>query len=71
MPKDLVDASSDDITTKEQVFNAEELVGTPKHEIVKKLVPGGHIGLFVGSHTLQHVWPEIGAWIRHHQPKSR
>ncbi len=71
VPLYLLAGESDDITTKEQVFNAEELVGTPKHEIVKKLVPGGHIGLFMGSHTLQHVWPEIGAWIKQHQPKAR
>ncbi len=71
VPLYLLAGESDDITTKEQVFRAEELVGTPKHEIMKKLVPGGHIGLFMGSHTLQRVWPEIGAWISHHQPKSR
>jgi poly(3-hydroxybutyrate) depolymerase len=71
VPLYLLAGESDDITTKEQVFNAAELVGTPKHEIVKKLVPGGHIGLFMGTHTLQHVWPEIGAWIKHLQPKSR
>ena len=71
VPLYLLAGESDDITAKEQVFGAENLVGTPKHEIVKKLVPGGHIGLFMGSHTLQHVWPEIGAWIGHHQPKSR
>ncbi len=71
VPLYLLAGESDDITTKEQVFNAEELVGTPEHEIVKKLVPGGHIGLFMGSHTLQHVWPEIGAWIKQHQPKAR
>ena len=69
VPLYLLAGESDDITTKEQVFNAEKLVGTPKHEIVKKLVPGGHIGLFMGSNTLRHVWPEIGAWIRHHQPE--
>jgi len=70
VPLYLLAGESDDITTKEQVFNAEGLVGTPKHEIVKKLVPGGHIGLFMGSHTLQHVWPEIGAWIKCQQAKS-
>jgi len=70
VPLYLLAGDSDDITTKEQVFNAEELVGTPKHEIVKKLVPGGHIGLFMGSHTLQHVWPEIGAWIKRQRAKS-
>ncbi len=71
VPLYLLAGESDDITTKDQVFTAEELVGTPKHEIVKKLVPGGHIGLFMGSHTLQHVWPEIGVWIKQHQPKAR
>lgn len=70
IPLYLLAGDSDDITTKEQVFNAEELVGTPKSEVVKKLVPGGHIGLFMGSHTLQHAWPEIGAWIKHLRPKS-
>ncbi len=70
VPLYLLAGESDDITTKEQVFNAEELVGTPKHAIVKKLAPGGHIGLFMGSHTLQHVWPEIGAWIKRQQAKS-
>ena len=70
VPLYLLAGESDDITTKEQVFNAEELVGTPKDAIVKKLAPGGHIGLFMGSHTLQHVWPEIGAWIKRQQAKS-
>lgn len=46
------------ITAREQVFNAENLVGTPKHEIVKKLVPGGHVGLFMGSHTLERAGPK-------------
>lgn len=71
VPLYLLAGESDDITTREQVFNAEKFVGTPKHEIVKQLVPGGHIGLFMGSHTLQHVWPKIGAWIKRHQPSSR
>ena len=67
VPLYLLAGDSDDITTREQVFNTEELVGTPKSEIVKKVVPSGHIGLFMGSHTLQHAWPEIGAWIKHVQ----
>jgi poly(3-hydroxybutyrate) depolymerase len=70
VPLYLLAGESDDITTREQVFNAAKLVATPDHEIVEKLVPGGHIGLFMGSQTLLHVWPEIGAWIKHHQPKS-
>lgn len=71
VPLYLLAGESDDITTWEQVFNTEQLVGTPKHQIVKKLVPGGHIGLFMGSHTLRDTWPEIGAWIKHHQPADK
>jgi poly(3-hydroxybutyrate) depolymerase len=63
VPLYLLAGDQDDITTKEQVFNAAALVGTPASEIVKKLVPGGHIGLFMGARTLAEAWPGIGAWI--------
>ena len=62
-PLYLLAGASDDITTKEQVFAAEHLVATPRGHIVKKLVPGGHIGLFMGSRTLKEAWPQIGAWL--------
>jgi poly(3-hydroxybutyrate) depolymerase len=70
VPLYLLAGEADDITTREQVFNAEHLVGTPDHEIVRKLVPGGHIGLFMGSRTLRDAWPEIASWIRRHEPAS-
>jgi len=63
VPLYLLAGADDDITTKEQVFNAAALVATPESKIVKKLVPGGHIGLFMGSHTLADAWPEIGRWL--------
>jgi poly(3-hydroxybutyrate) depolymerase len=69
VPLYLLAGESDDITTPEQVFNAEGLVGTRRGEIVKKLVPGGHIGLFMGVRTLRQTWPEIGAWIARRQPR--
>ncbi len=62
-PVYLLAGDDDDITTKEQVFNAEAYFGTPKDRIVKSLVPGGHIGLFMGSRTLRDHWPEIARWI--------
>jgi hypothetical protein len=37
----LLAGESDDITTKEQVFAAEGLVGTSAEKIEKRLVPGG------------------------------
>jgi poly(3-hydroxyalkanoate) synthetase len=78
-PVYLLAGESDDITTKEQVFDAEKYLGTRKDKIAKKLVPGGHIGLFMGSRTLKEAWPPIARWIssidcaRHrdgHTPKS-
>ncbi|MFC5737679.1 alpha/beta fold hydrolase [Sinirhodobacter huangdaonensis] len=63
-PAYLLAGASDDITTKEQVFAARDLLGTPKEKITKKLVPGGHIGLFMGSRTLVEEWPLIAAWMK-------
>ncbi len=65
-PLYLLAGAADDITPKEQVFAAAKLVGTPRDRVRQELAPGGHIGLFMGSHTLQNVWPGIGDWIRHH-----
>jgi len=64
VPVYLLAGDADDITTKEQVFNAELLLGTPRSHIVKRLAAGGHIGLFMGTRTLAEVWPDIGRWIR-------
>ena len=50
-PVYLLAGAEDDITTKEQVFAAERLLGTAPGRIVKALAPGGHIGLFMGSRT--------------------
>ena len=63
VPIYLLAGEEDDITTPEQVFAARALVGTPQQHIAQQLVPGGHIGLFMGRQTLQNVWPGITAWI--------
>jgi poly(3-hydroxybutyrate) depolymerase len=62
-PVFLLAGESDDITTPEQVFDAEKYLGTPKDKIQKQLVPGGHICLFMGSRTLKETWPGIARWI--------
>jgi poly(3-hydroxybutyrate) depolymerase len=62
-PVYLLAGADDDITTKEQVFNAEQYLGAPKNRVNKTLVPGGHIGLFMGARTLRDYWPEIARWI--------
>jgi polyhydroxyalkanoate depolymerase len=63
-PVYLLAGSEDDITTKDQVFDAEKYLGTPKAQIIKKLASGGHIGLFMGSKTLAECWPDIARWIQ-------
>ena len=62
-PVYLLAGEADDITPREQVFAAEQLVGTPKARIAKALAPGGHIGLFMGAKTLRENWTEIARWI--------
>jgi poly(3-hydroxyalkanoate) synthetase len=62
-PVYLLAGEGDDITTPEQVFNAAKQLGTPKDQIVSKLVPGGHIGLFMGSQVLCDAWPGIARWL--------
>jgi len=63
VPLYLLAGADDDITTKEQVFAAAALVGTPAAEIAQRLVPGGHIGLFMSSRTLADAWRAIGRWL--------
>ena len=63
VPLFLLAGAADEITPKEQVFRAAELVGTPAERIERRLVPGGHIGLFMGRRTLREAWPEVGRWI--------
>lgn len=62
-PVYLLAGENDDITTKEQVFDADKYLGTPPDRIVKTLAPGGHIGLFMGTRTLRDFWPKIAQWI--------
>jgi poly(3-hydroxyalkanoate) synthetase len=62
-PVYLLAGESDDITSREQVFNAEKYLGKPKERIEKRLVPGGHIDLFMGSRTLKETWPLVARWI--------
>jgi poly(3-hydroxyalkanoate) synthetase len=62
-PVYLLAGAGDDITTPEQVLDAAKYIGTPKDRIIRKTVPGGHIGLFMGAHTLKEHWPPIARWI--------
>lgn len=62
-PLYLLAGQSDDITLHQQVYAAEQLMGTPARDVTKRMVPGGHVGLFMGARTLAEAWPAIAAWI--------
>lgn len=62
-PAYLLAGEDDDITPREQVFNAAHRIGTPKAHLVRALAPGGHIGLFMGRSALRKEWPEIIEWM--------
>ncbi len=62
-PVFLLAGEADDITPHEQVFAAKALLGTPAEDVIERLVPGGHIGLFMGGKTLRASWPEIANWL--------
>jgi poly(3-hydroxyalkanoate) synthetase len=65
-PTYLLAGADDDITTPEQVLDAAKYIGTKPRDIVRKTVPGGHIGLFMGARTLKDDWPGIARWIAGH-----
>ncbi|MDO5706511.1 MAG: alpha/beta fold hydrolase [Paracoccus sp. (in: a-proteobacteria)] len=62
-PAYLLAGTEDDITPAAQVFAARRLLGTPPEQITAQTVPGGHIGLFMGSGTLRNAWPDIAHWL--------
>ncbi len=65
-PVYLLAGDRDDITPKEQVFNAGKYLGTGKDDIIKDLAEGGHIGLFMGKKAIDNNWSKIAAWILAH-----
>ncbi|WP_179293838.1 alpha/beta fold hydrolase [Candidatus Methanoperedens nitratireducens] len=65
-PVYLLAGERDVLAPKEQVFNAEERLGTSKSEIVKDIANGGHIGLVMAKVPLMENWPKIIEWIKAH-----
>jgi len=62
-PLYLLAGERDDITPREQVFNAARLVGTPRGEIEQATADGGHIGLFMRNAVLARSWTPIAHWL--------
>jgi poly(3-hydroxybutyrate) depolymerase len=56
-PLILIAGDKDDITPREQLFNIGKYVSS--EDIMKLVAPAGHIGVFMGSRTLEEYWPRI------------
>lgn len=62
-PLFMLAASEDELAAPPQLFAAEHLVGTAPQNLRKAVVPGRHVGLFMGKRTLEDFWPGIVRWI--------
>jgi poly(3-hydroxybutyrate) depolymerase len=56
-------ATNDELASPQQLFAAEQMVGTAPQNLRKAVAPCRHLGLFTGRRTLDNVWPNIGHWI--------
>ncbi|MFD2251822.1 poly(3-hydroxyalkanoate) synthetase [Pseudochelatococcus lubricantis] len=62
-PVTLIAAEQDEVVGSEQLFAAERFIGTAKADIRKIIVPGNHLGLFVGADVNRDIWPGVGQWL--------
>ncbi len=63
VPLYLLAARDDELVAPAQLFAAERLVGTAPHDLRKATAPCRHLGLFMGKHILQDVWPDVVRWL--------
>ncbi len=63
-PLFLLAGDTDHITPAPQVWALEGKTSTPHDQVVSRLVPGGHLGLFMGRSALAEHWAPIFAQIR-------
>ena len=61
-PAYLLAGADDDITSRSRC-STQRTLSERRRKIVQKMVPGGHIGLFMGARTLKEHWPPIAQWI--------
>jgi poly(3-hydroxyalkanoate) synthetase len=59
VPLNLLAGTTDHITPPAQVFALAEHASTPSELIHRELVPGGHLGLFMGHRALRDHWPPV------------
>jgi poly(3-hydroxyalkanoate) synthetase len=71
MPLNLLGGASDHITPPDQVFALAEFASTPAELVRRDLVPGGHLGLFMGRTALRDHWAPLLAEVRRNSSARR
>ena len=59
VPLNLLAGDADHITPPAQVFALADHASTPPERVHRELVPGGHLGLFMGHRALHDHWPLV------------
>jgi len=55
-------AQKDDLVSPESTIALSKYISSDEKKIVE--IPGGHVGLIIGSNAHKKVWPEIYDWIK-------
>jgi poly(3-hydroxyalkanoate) synthetase len=63
-PLYLIAGQTDHITPAAQVFAIADAVATPAADVGHRLIPGGHLGLFMGRQALREHWPVVLQGVR-------
>lgn len=76
MPLALLAGATDHITPPDQVFALAEYASTPEADVIRRVAPGGHLGLFMGHEALSEHWPPLLERVLAHsvpavRPRSR
>lgn len=68
-PLNLLAGVTDHITPPDQVFALAAATSTPAQQVVTRIAPGGHLGLFMGREALSEHWPPLLAEVARHSGK--
>lgn len=64
-PLFLLAARDDELVAPEQLMATRRHVGTSPARIESVLLPGGHLSLFIGRHSLADGWSRVARWLDH------
>ena len=59
MPLNLLGGATDHITPADQVFALADYASTSEEDVIRRVSPGGHLGLFMGHEALSEQWPTM------------